>query len=154
VPLQRITDSLANRKEAFPRPNAFVDGILKTAGISEDLPIVCGYIHRYNPLFLYSAKPSKYFFVVDWDYALADRAKAGPRVTDNLLMEALKRHYPEQNVFPWDVFVSIHKRYLVLEEDGSNWTDYRLLSNSEFHCHELFQDKTTGMRLWLIAKRD
>lgn len=150
--VRRTMDGLLAGKETFPRPDDFVDKIADGTGISNDLPIVCTFIHRYNQSFFYSPKPSRYFFLLDREYALADKKKAGLNVTDYLLMDALKRNYPDQNICPWESFVDTHSRFLVLEEKDSTWSDFRLLSNPDFLRSEVFQDQAAGIRFWLITR--
>ena len=133
------------------RPDLAIDRLARTNGIPDDVPIVCTFIHRYNPVFFYSKKPSRYFFILDQDYIKTKEGRVG--TTDYLLMSALERNYPEQNVLSWNEFASTRQRFAVLDDQQSPWTQYRLGSKSEFDVSEVFSDEAANMRLLLATRK-
>src|SRR5262249_33152543 len=87
----------------------------------ENLPMVVQLSHQFLPRLFYSARPNRYFFVLDWPSAVDEKSGLFPP-QEYKHLEALKRQYPQifGNVVSANKFLETNKRFLVLTNRDYN----------------------------------
>jgi len=78
-----------------------------------------------------------YYYLLDWDAAI--NSKNQHETNDFKLMSAIKEHYPELKIVNFDDFLSVHERFLMIEDESRNWSNFRVERNSSFNCTPLLR---------------
>jgi len=123
-----------------------------------DLPIALEAGHDFLPRFYYSAKPSRYFHILDWETAVNNAASVFA-TGDYVFMEALSRQYPFiQSVQSAD-FLKKYDRFLVLNEGeqnygGGKWFETRIKNNPDYRVKQLGREQgVTGPLEMILVER-
>ncbi|HAX78641.1 MAG TPA: hypothetical protein DCY88_23115 [Cyanobacteria bacterium UBA11372] len=101
-----------------------------------ELPIAMEAGHDFLPRFYYSAKPSRYFHILDWDTAVKNTASA--YATGNYThLAALERQYPFINIIQSQDFIGKYDRFLVLNEEDQKWFEWKIKNNPKYQVKSL-----------------
>ena len=101
-----------------------------------DLPIAMEAGHDFLPRFYYSAKPSRYFHILDWETAVKNVGSAYA-TGDYVHLNALSQNYPFiQSVQSAD-FLKRYDRFLVMNEEDQKWFESRVQNNSKYRIQKL-----------------
>ena len=99
-------------------------------------PIVVEHIHEFMSWHFYSARKSRYRFLLDPEVGSKEMA-GGP--LNHAIMAALRRRFPAQfqEVMPTDDFLRGASSFYVQHSPGYQWYPVRLLSNPNFTIEEM-----------------
>ena len=123
-----------------------------------DLPIALEAGHDFLPRFYYSAKPSRYFHILDWETAV-NNATSAFATGDYVFLEALSRQYPFIQSVQSAVFLKKHERFLVLNEGehnygGGKWFETRIKNNPDYQIKQLGTEQgVTGLLEMILVER-
>ena len=115
---------------------------IDTARLPPGIPVVFNDFQDYLANCYYSNEKSRIFFMQDLEAAKNSSPggpsyKIGNRVVGVVMAEGLKRHYPDFNIVPIDLFFKANERFLVVSRPGNDWAEARLLSNPDYICRPI-----------------
>lgn len=123
-----------------------------------DLPIALEAGHDFLPRFYYSAKPSRYFHILDWETAV-NNATSVFATGDYVFIEALSRQYPFIQSIQSADFLKKYDRFLVLNEGeqnygGGKWFETRIKNNPDYQVKQLGREQgvTGPLEMILVEK--
>jgi hypothetical protein len=136
---------------SFTRPNDVLEARLRAVHAPDDLPVIVTHPHGYQEATYYAAKPTRYYYILDREYAENSGPRAGYNVVPMVIQEAINRHYPDPNALPWDRFADLYDRFLVVDFNtvGSpRWPEYRLKKDLRYRVTPL----DTGGSILLVER--
>ena len=115
-----------------------------------ELPIVVESLHDYLARNRYAARPDRYFYPLDREVAFTDAAGVNwgaPNEYQN--MSGLARHYPFPNAVTTDAFLARHREFLVLESEGTFWSEMRVCNDPRYACSPI---DAGGLKATLVRR--
>jgi hypothetical protein len=124
---------------AVRAPDQSTTGALpKTAAAFPDLPVAFETPHWYLPAFHYEPHRERFFYILDWEAALAEGSDLNSAV-DYKLLKSLAARFPQHQVIESDAFLARHSRFLVVGFSVRRWSEMRLEGDPRYRVKPLGQ---------------
>lgn len=124
-----IIDAAINARTPFRKTD-----VGKRDYFPKNLPVAVGTPHSYLPRSYYNPEKRNYYFILDWEVA-SDSTNTLHATQDFQVMQALKKHLPEQKILTTEQFLEKFPAFVAI--NNRVWFERRIKGNQKFSSEDL-----------------